>query len=107
MVDMSYNESKQTSFISYKNVLDNNGKAGDLNGGGGKQWLALYQTYDEALRGEPILAPENGENCDIIVRYGKAEELNAEEILAAPSVWDSELTAQNLTYADGENELVI
>ena len=101
MVDMSYNESKQTSFISYKNVLDNNGKAGDLNGGGGKQWLALYQTHDEAA-GEPILAPENGENCDIIVRYGKSEELKSEEF-SPLHMFGTPNTAQNLTFADGDN----
>ena len=46
MVDMSYNDKKQTSFVNYEIVRDNKDKQADLLGGTGKQWLALYQTHD-------------------------------------------------------------
>ena len=101
MVDLSYNEEKQTSFINYKSVRDNGKGCGDLNGGGGKQWLAIYQTKDTNA-GNPILAPENGENFKIIVQYGssvapKTAGYSPLHLFGTPN------TAQNLTYADGES----
>ena len=99
MVDLSYNDQGETSFVNYKSVPDQKGGCGDLNGGGGKQWLALYQTHDEDA-GDPILAPENGEECKVIVQYGSADEPKTENytplhLFGAPN------TPQNLTFADG------
>ncbi len=101
MVDMSYNEESETSFTNYKSVPDQDGGHGDVNGGGGKQWLALYQTHDEDA-GSPLLAPENGEEFGIIVQYGSSEEPKTEgytplHLFGAPN------TPQNLTFADGES----
>ena len=101
MVDMSYNEEKQTSFINYKSVLNQDGGFGDVNGGGGKQWLALYETRDPNA-GEPILAPENGESFKILVQYGSAEEPKTEGYTPL-HLFGSPNTAQNLTFADGES----
>ncbi len=101
MVDLSYNQEGMTSFVNYKNVYDQNGKSGDVNGGGGKQWLALYQTKDSEA-GEPILAPKNGEDFKILVQYGSADEPKTEgyaplHLFGAPN------TPQNLSFADGES----
>ena len=101
MVDLSYDAEKQTSFISYKSVTDQNNGYGDLNGGGGKQWLALYATHDDSA-GEPILAPENGEGSDIVVKYGDENRTPAEGY-SALHLFGTPNTAQNLTYADGES----
>ncbi len=101
MVDLSYDSERQTSFISYKSVTDQNNGYGDVNGGGGKQWLALYQTCDESA-GDPILAPENGEQYKLVVQYGTADEpetggYSPLHLFGTPN------TAQNLTFADGES----
>ena len=101
MVDMSHNDEGETSFVNYRSVHDQNDKYGDVNGGGGKQWLALYQTHDEDA-GDPILAPENGEEFDLIVQYGgsdnpKSEDYSPLHMFGAPN------TPQNLTFADGES----
>ncbi len=101
MVDLSYDDKDETTFVNYKSVPDQNGGYGDINGGGGKQWLALFQTHDKDA-GDPILAPENGENFGIIVQYGsanvpKTEGYTALHMFGAPN------TPQNLTFADGEN----
>ena len=100
MVDLSYDKEKQTSFVNYKSVRDQNEKYGDVNGGGGKQWLALYQTRDTSA-GDPILAPENGENFKVLVQYGSAEEPKTEGYKPL-HLFGSPNTPQNLTYADGE-----
>ena len=101
MVDMSYYKENETSFINYKSVPDQDGGHGDVNGGGGKQWLALYQTHDEDA-GNPILAPENGKKFKILVQYGSSEAPKTEgytplHLFGAPN------TAQNLTFSDGES----
>ncbi|MBO6108422.1 MAG: hypothetical protein J6P16_03345 [Eubacterium sp.] len=38
MVDISYDQTKKTTFISYKNVLTQEKSSGDVNGGGGRLW---------------------------------------------------------------------
>lgn len=101
MVDLSYNEDKETSYISYKSVSDQDGNNGDLNGGGGKQWLALYATHDEDA-GNPILAPTGkGGSTDNIFVQTKTEKAGASyqplHIFGTPNA------AQNLTFADGTN----
>ena len=100
MVDLSYNEKKQTSFVNYKTVEDNKGCCGDLNGRGGKQWLAVYQTKNPNA-GDPILAPENGENFKILVQYGSDDEPKTAGYTPL-HLFGTPNTAQNLTYADGE-----
>ena len=101
MVDLSYDQEGMTSFVNYKSVPDQNGKNGDVNGGGGKQWLALYQTHDMDA-GDPILAPQNGEEYNVIVQYGSADEPKAENY-APLHLFGTPNTAQNLTFADGES----
>lgn len=96
MLDMSYDEDKETSYVVYKNVKDQNDKAGDLNGGSSKQWLALYQTKDK-LAGDPILASAVGA---FKVQTGSDKiptGYTPLHLFGTPNV------AQNLTFADGEN----
>ena len=98
MVDMSYNENKETSFIAYRGVLDQDGDQGDLNGGGGKQWLALYASYDEDA-GDPIFAPDGALHKGITQR-GKStipDGYSPLHFFGKPNA------AQNLTFADGDN----
>ena len=98
MVDLSYNENSETSFIAYRGVLDQHGDQGDLNGGSGKQWLALYASYDEDA-GDPILAP-NGDLHKGITQYGK----NTTPTGYSPlHFFGKPNAAQNLTFADGNN----
>ena len=99
MVDMSYNENKETSYIIYKSVLDNNGKYGDLNGDCGKQWLALYATHDVDA-GTPILAPGDGQ-FDMFVQRGSAD--NKATGYSPLHMFGTPNVAQNLTFSDGEN----
>ena len=101
MVDLTYNDDEQTSFVNYKSVTDQNSNEGDLNGDGGKQWLALYQTHDEDA-GDPILAPENGSSFKVVVQYGSgnAPEESGYEPL---HMFGTPNFAQNLTFADGES----
>ncbi|MCR4605100.1 MAG: hypothetical protein K5639_03780 [Eubacterium sp.] len=99
MVDMSYNENQETSYVAYRSVLDTEGNYSDLNGGGGMQWLALYATKDSDA-GKPILAPtENGK--EFICQMGKEESPGAE--YSPLHLFGTEATPQNLTFADGEN----
>ena len=98
MVDMSYNADKETSFIAYKGVLDQNGDQGDLNGGGGKQWLALYATYDEDA-GDPILAPDGNLNKGITQH--KTDKIP--DGYSPLHFFGKPNAPQNLTYADGAN----
>ena len=99
MVDTSYSETDETSFVNYRAVRDQDDNCGDVNGGGGKQWLALYQTKEMGA-GDPILAPENGEAYEIVVKNADdkapAEEYSPLHMFGTPNV------AQNLTYADGD-----
>ena len=101
MVDLSYNDKGETSFVNYKSVPDQKGECGDVNGGGGKQWLALYQTHDVDA-GNPILAPENGEEFKLIVQYGSADGPKTENYTPL-HLFGSPNTPQNLTFADGES----
>ncbi|MBR1874361.1 MAG: hypothetical protein IJ807_05605 [Eubacterium sp.] len=100
MVDITYNEDKETSYTNYKAVKDQNGGNSDFNGGNGKQWLALYQTKDE-WAGDPILAPENGKSCDLICQR-KDSKLPTDEGYAPLHMFGEPGVAQNLTFADGE-----
>ena len=101
MADLCYNEDIETSIVYYKNVPDQSDDCGDVNGGGGKQWLALYQTHDKDA-GEPLLAPENGEEFKIIVQYGSSEEPKTEGYTPL-HLFGTPDAPQNLTYADGES----
>ena len=101
MVDMSYDEENETTLIDYKSVPDQDGGHGDVNGGGGKQWLALYQTHDEDA-GVPLLAPENGEEFGIIVQYGSSEEPKIEGYTPL-HLFGTANSPQNLTFSDGES----
>ncbi|MCR5587059.1 MAG: hypothetical protein K6F77_05960 [Lachnospiraceae bacterium] len=98
MVDITYDNNKERSFVSYKSVHDTDGSEGDINGGGGKQWLAIYMTKD-ADAGDPILAP-NGINTDFVLQYKNSkipEGYSPLHMFGEPNV------AQNLTFADGES----
>ena len=98
MVDMSYDEDKEKTFISYKGLLDTGGKKqGDLNGGGGKQWLAIFATKDEGA-GDPILAPD-GDRHEIIVQK---KDSTVPMGYSPLHLFGKPNTAQNLTYSDGE-----
>ena len=99
MVDLSYNENKETSYIVYKNVLDNNGKNGDMNGNCGKQWLALYATHDPDA-GAPILAPVEGQK-NMFVQRGSSE--NKDTGYSPLHMFGTPNVPQNLTFCDGEN----
>ena len=95
MVDMSTNKEKETSYVVYKTVRDNSGEPGDLNGGSSKQWLALYQTYDDRA-GQPILAPESEASMKVVYGKNRADNLSPLHMFGTPTV------PQNLTFADGE-----
>ena len=100
MVDLSYNDARLSTYTNYKSVKDNSGNCGDVNGGGGRQWLALYETHDEGA-GDPILAPETGNAYQIIVQTGKA--VAPSESYSPLHMFGTPNTPQNLTYADGES----
>ena len=93
MVDLSYNEDEETSFIAYKSVKDDEGEYGDLNGGGGKQWLAIYTTKDKDA-GNPILADS------FVTQYGNDKIDNGYSPL---HFFGKPNAPQNLTFADGSN----
>ncbi|MBR6229222.1 MAG: hypothetical protein IKQ97_05745 [Eubacterium sp.] len=100
IVDLTAYKNEETSYVIYKSVKDNNGKQGDLNGGSSKQWLALYQTYDERA-GAPIVAPGAGySGYEIKVYYGNSKRgsygTTPLHMFGTPNV------EQNLTNADGE-----
>ena len=97
MVDLSTNENKETSYVTYKTVRDNSGNPGDLNGNSSRQWLALYQTYDDRV-GEPIVAPESG--YPITVIYGKNSTKSDQSPL---HMFGTVNVAQNLTFSDGDS----
>ena len=61
--ELSEAEDKETSFVNYKIIKDTDGNNGDLNGGDGKQWLAIYYTKNSDA-GNPLIAPVNEEEKD-------------------------------------------
>ena len=79
-------------------MLDQDGDQGDLNGGSGKQWLALYASYDEDA-GDPILAPD-GDLYKGITQRGKSTTPDGYSPL---HFFGKPNAAQNLTFADGDN----
>ena len=98
MVDMSYDEDSEKTFISYKGLLDTGGKdQGDLNGGGGKQWLAIYATNDEGA-GDPILAPDGKLHNIIVQKKDSTTPMGYSPL----HLFGKPNAAQNLTFADGE-----
>lgn len=98
MVDLSYGENKESAYVAYMSVRDQDGNSGDLNGGDCKQWLALYYTKDEKA-GTPILAPNEG--TGLVVKTGNDSLPDSSysplHMFGTPNV------AQNLTFADGDN----
>ena len=101
MVDMGNEEDGSTSYVNYNSVKDQKGNPGDVNGDGGKQWLALYQTNDKNA-GNPILAPTSGEDSDIIVKYG-TDAAQEGDGYAPLHLFGTPNAQQNLTFADGES----
>ena len=103
MVDVVYNENAESSYIAYKAVPDQDVNAGDVNGGGGKQWLALYQTHDEGA-GDPIVAPETGEDFKFMVNTGSPTLTgNSADSYSPLHMFGTPEVPQNLTFADGDN----
>ena len=98
MVDMTYSETKEASYVAYKSVRDQDGNCGDLNGGNSRQWLALYYTKDKKA-GTPILAPSGGDEYRCI--YGSSKSPGSE--YSPIHMFGTRNVAQNLTFADGEN----
>ena len=99
MVDLSYSETNESSYVAYKSVRDQNDDCGDLNGGNARQWLALYYTKD-AGAGNPILAPsDNG--GEMIVKVGTADMPGSG--YSPIHMFGTANVAQNLTFADGDN----
>ena len=96
MVDISYDEDKETSYVNYKMLKTQDGGDGDLNAGIGKQWLAIYQTKDEDV-GNPIIVSDDK---PIVVQYGKSKAPEGYSPLHLFGVLSS---AQNLTFEDGES----
>ena len=100
IVDLTYDENAESSFVAYKNVTDQNGGEGDLNGGGGKQWLGLFTTKDEDA-GDPIMAPD-GERHIIQILKGSSGKTTPSG-LSPLHMFGYPNTPQNLTYSDGES----
>lgn len=100
IVDLTYDENKETSYIAYKNVTDQNGGEGDLNGGGGKQWLGLFVSRDEDA-GDPIMAPD-GSLYEIKILKGSSGSTTPSG-LSPLHLFGYPNSAQNLTFSDGEN----
>ena len=97
MVDICRDEKEESVYITYKNVLTQDDKAADLNGGNGKQWLVVYQTRSKEA-GTAILAPED--NSGFVVKTGGG---SAPDHKYSPlHLFGTPETAQNLTYADGD-----
>ncbi len=98
MVDINYSETKESAYVAYKNVHDQDEQPGDLNAGSSKQWLALYYTKDKKA-GNPILAPKEGSG--MVVKTGDSSIPDSSysplHMFGTPSV------AQNLTFADGDS----
>ena len=99
IVNLSYNEDKEASYIAYKQVADQNGGEGDLNGGGGKQWLALFVTKDEDA-GDPIMAPVG--NTHLIQVLKGSSGATVPSGYSPLHTFGHDSVPQNLTYADGE-----
>jgi hypothetical protein len=98
MVDLSYGENKESAYVAYMSVRDQDGNPGDLNGKDCKQWLALYYTKDKKA-GNPILAPKNGSVMAVKTGDSSLPDSNYSPLhmFGTPNV------AQNLTFADGDN----
>ncbi|MBR1873404.1 MAG: hypothetical protein IJ807_00710 [Eubacterium sp.] len=100
MVDLSYNEDKEPSYVAYRCVLDNSGECGDTNGDFCKQWLALYTTTDEDA-GDPILVPD-GDDHQFQIKKGK-DGSNTPSGYSPLHMFGSKDVPQNLTFSDGES----
>lgn len=100
IVDVSYNADKETSYIYYKSVKDNHNECGDLNGEGGKQWLAIYSTKDPGA-GNPILAPDEKSGINDIKVVHKDSKVPTG--YSPLHMFGTPNSAQNLTFADGES----
>ena len=99
MVDVLSYEDTETAYVRYRSVPDQNGNNGDLNGGGGKQWLALYQTREES-GGKPIIAP-SATGKEIQVLTGSSNK-NTPANYYPLHMFGTYNASQNLTFADGE-----
>ena len=98
MVDLTYSETQEESYVVYKTVPNQDGKPGDMNGNNSLQWLGLYYTKDKAA-GAPILAPtEGGKEMVLVTGSTKAPG----EGYSPLHMFGTVNVAQNLTYADGE-----
>ena len=98
MVDRTYSETKEASYVAYKSVRDQDGNCGDLNGGNARQWLALYYTKDRAA-GNPLLAPtDKGNEMAVIVGSDKAPGTDYSPL----HMFGTVNVPQNLTFADGD-----
>lgn len=98
MVNLSYGERQESSYVAYMSVRDQNGNCGDLNGGNCRQWLALYYTKDKNA-GNPIIAPDNDDKMLVKTGNDSLPDMTYSPLhmFATPNV------AQNLTFADGES----
>ena len=98
MVDLSYGENKESAYVAYMSVRDQDNNCGDINGGDCKQWLALYYTKDEKA-GDPILAPNEGSG--LVVKTG--DPAMPDNSYSPLHMFGTPNVAQNLTFADGDN----
>ena len=99
MVDLSYSETKEASYVAYKSVRDQDGKCGDLNGNSSLQWLALYYTKDKNA-GTPILAPTS-EGHEMVLKTGTTEKPGTG--YSPLHMFGTVNVAQNLTFASGDH----
>ena len=99
MVDRTYSETKEASYVAYKSVRDQDGNCGDLNGNSSKQWLALYYTKDKNA-GTPILAPTEDGN-EIVINIATTEIPGTG--YTPLHMFGTTNVAQNLTFCDGES----
>ncbi|MBO6108794.1 MAG: hypothetical protein J6P16_05250 [Eubacterium sp.] len=93
--DVNSDPTAETSYIDYTSVRDQDGNPGDVNGGGGKQWLALYQTKNKNA-GKPLIAPESGGKIYIKTGEGADKDADGQDIFAL-HMFETPNVAQNLT----------
>ena len=98
MVDLHYSENTEAVYLAYKSVRDQNNNCGDLNGGDGKQWLALYYTKDNKA-GDAILAPGDNNEWALVIGDSKMPGTGYTPL----HMFETNNVAQNLTFADGDN----